>query len=198
MTWESMPVLELLDSFRRDQNPAASELYRRYHQRLLELARRRLDARTKRKEDPEDVVQSVFRSFFRRHSRGELVVQDEDRLFRLLVAITVHKCAKRVRYFRRARRDVKREAHLPGSSDDSTAQGDMIGDEPSPEEALLLLDTVGKLMRGLDSRDREIVELCLQGYTVREIGEKLPVTERKVRILLKQVERRLNRWLTEG
>lgn len=47
------------------------ELVDRYTRRLLELARRQLPERVRRRVDPEDVVQSVYRSFFRRLNDGQ-------------------------------------------------------------------------------------------------------------------------------
>jgi DNA-directed RNA polymerase specialized sigma24 family protein len=46
---------------------AARENFDRFARRLIGLARTRLDRRIRQKIDPEDVVQSVFRSFFTRH-----------------------------------------------------------------------------------------------------------------------------------
>jgi RNA polymerase sigma-70 factor (ECF subfamily) len=53
---------------------AADALFRRYAERLLALARSRLEEAVRRKEDPEDVLQSVFKSFFTRHQDGQFDV----------------------------------------------------------------------------------------------------------------------------
>jgi RNA polymerase sigma-70 factor (ECF subfamily) len=197
MTPESMPIGELLASLRRGDHPAASELFRRYNRRLVGLARQRLDARTRQKVDPEDVVQSVFRSFFRRHDQGQFEVGDDSHLWSLLATIAARKCAHRIRYFRAALRAVQREAPPAGDAGDSTAEIDPAGFEPSAEEPLLLVETVERLMRGLQARDRTLVELCLQGLSVKEVAEQGGVSERKVQLLLQQIQRRLHTWLTE-
>src|SRR5262249_45888213 len=46
------------------QQPAASELFQRYAGRLIALARSRLSTKVSKRVDPEDVVQSAYRSFF--------------------------------------------------------------------------------------------------------------------------------------
>ena len=60
-TWTSLTLLEKV----REGDGAASEaLFARYVERLTSLARSRLSSRLKRRTDPEDIVQSVYRSFF--------------------------------------------------------------------------------------------------------------------------------------
>ncbi len=48
----------------------------RYTQGLLEVARRQLPDRVRRRVDPEDVVQSVYRSFFRRLDAGKFAFEE--------------------------------------------------------------------------------------------------------------------------
>ena len=66
------------------------EVVQRYTQRLLGLARRQLPQRLRQRVDPEDVVQSVYRSFFRRLNEGCFHPRRLP-LFRLLAAMTFHK-----------------------------------------------------------------------------------------------------------
>ena len=53
-----------------DQSAAATEIFQRFARRLIGLARTRLDDRVRSKVDAEDVLQSVFRSFFVRQAVG--------------------------------------------------------------------------------------------------------------------------------
>jgi RNA polymerase sigma-70 factor (ECF subfamily) len=57
------------------------------------------------------------------------------------------------------------------------------GREPTPLEAAVLSETVGQLLAGLDEEERPVLELSLQGYTTREISERLGRAERTVRLL---------------
>ena len=50
---------------------SARQLFCRFASRLIGLARIHLDRRIRQKVDPEDVLQSVYRSFFRRQAEGE-------------------------------------------------------------------------------------------------------------------------------
>src|SRR6266478_2806061 len=80
---------DLMTRLRADDSMAATNLFRRYSRRLIGLARTRLQGEMKRKVDPEDVMQSVFRSFFRRHADGKFELEGWDNLWSLLACITL-------------------------------------------------------------------------------------------------------------
>jgi RNA polymerase sigma-70 factor (ECF subfamily) len=143
--------------------------------------------------DPEDVLQSVFRSFFVRQAEGQFNLGDWDDLWSLLVRITVRKCGRRVAAFCAERRDVRREVR-PDVSDPAAWRGwEAMAQEPAPDEVVCLTDMVESLMRGLDPTQREILLLRLQGHTVPEISGKVGRTERTVHRVLSQVRERLKR-----
>ena len=89
------------------------ELVDRYTARLLALARRELPDRVRQRVDPEDLVQSVYRSFFQRLSEGRFSFADSGDLWRLLAAMTFQRVRKAVRFHQQQRRDVRREQRLP-------------------------------------------------------------------------------------
>jgi RNA polymerase sigma-70 factor (ECF subfamily) len=157
----------LLERLRKKEQEAATDLFQRFAQRLIALARTRLKRLPRQKEDPEDVVQSVFRSFFQRHSEGQLDLRSWDGLWALLTLITLRKCGHRIEYFLAERRNVRREVDSPSSRDSWTSwQG--IARDPTPSEAIVLAETIERLLEGLDDRDRQIIEYRLQGYEVPE------------------------------
>ena len=86
---------------------AAAEVFRRFTHRLIGLARSRLDHLIRRKVDPEDILQSVYRTFFRRYARGAFDLESWDGLWGMLTVITVRKCDYRRKFFRAACRDVQ-------------------------------------------------------------------------------------------
>lgn len=122
--------------------------------------------------DPEDVIQSVCRSFFHRHRAGQFHVADWDSLWHLLAQITVCKCINQME--RWATR--KRAVHLERPLADPPA-----GREPSPDEAAILTETLENLMQRLPSREREILTLHLQGRDAAEIAEDVGRSRRTVR-----------------
>src|SRR5687767_9950515 len=106
MTTPDPSIEELLNRLRNGDETAAEECFQRFAQRLILLARTRLNSSIRQKTDPEDVVQSVFRSFFLRTTRGDYEIESWGGIWRMLVVITLRKCGHRVDYFRSERRNI--------------------------------------------------------------------------------------------
>ena len=179
---------DIMARLRAGDNDAATQVFNRFANRLIELARRRLDPQIRQKLDPEDVLQSVFKSFFVRHRDGQFEPTGWNNLWTLLTVIAVRKCADRVVFFRAARRNIGRES---APDDESSASSRFFDRQPTPDEADAVADTVEHIMRGLDDRDREILTLRLQGRLVGEIAADMGCAERTVRRVLEHVKRRL-------
>src|SRR5215472_14377024 len=94
---------------RRGDDQAAAAVFQRFAHKLIHLAREHIQAKLRHKVDPEDIVQSVFRSFFTRYGAGEFEVSTWNDLWGLLTLITLRKCVNRVEYFQAQCRDVGRE-----------------------------------------------------------------------------------------
>lgn len=178
---------------RRRKRPALDELgLQRYGQRLIALARKRLDRRLRGKVDPEDVLQSVFRSFCRRHAEGKWNLADESALWPLLVRITLRKCNRRLEHFFAARRDVRRE-------EEASAVQAAIDPKPTPEEASILAEAAETVMKRLGNDvKRRIFELSLQGYSVVEISEQVGYYERGVERVRAEIRTLLQAMINEG
>src|SRR5262245_45829842 len=79
---------DLMARLRTGDNDAATRVFNQYSNRLIALARRRLDPQILQKVDPEDVLQSVFRSFFRCQAAGQMDdLESWDNLWGMLVVI---------------------------------------------------------------------------------------------------------------
>jgi RNA polymerase sigma-70 factor (ECF subfamily) len=176
---------------------AARELFRRFTGQLIALARRRVEGGLRHKVDPEDVVQSAYKSFFARYRDAKLEMGNWDGLWGLLTVITLRKCSERFAYHRAARRDAARDLPAP-ATEEGAAWLEPLGREPTPLEAAELCETVDRLLAGLDEDERVVVELSLQGYTTREISDQLGRAERTVRLLREGVRKRLERMQREG
>ena len=105
----AMPAIpsedEFLDRVNRGNPSVAAELDCRYRQRLCGLVQAAMDGNIRRREDPEDVVQTVLRTYFRRAALGEFHIADSSDLWALLAKITRRKILKRVEYHHAAKRD---------------------------------------------------------------------------------------------
>jgi RNA polymerase sigma-70 factor (ECF subfamily) len=181
----------------RAGDDAASAVFHRFARRLIGLARSHVDSWLQHKVDPEDIVQSVYESFFRRHQEELLEVKSWDSLWSLLTLITVRKCLKRIEYLQAERRDVRREVGI-GGGDDSGPCWQMLDREPSPEEAVLLAETVEQVLRDFDAEDRPVIELSFQGCSTEEIGKRLNRAERSVRRLRERARGLLEDMLGNG
>ena len=184
----------LMARLRTGDNDAAAQVFHRFAGRLIGLAQTRLDPQVRRKVDPEDVMQSVFRSFFTRQAAGQWPeLETWDSLWGLLVVITLRKCGRRLEYFHAACRDIQREVSGEPAADQSGSGWEASADEPTPAEAALLSDTVEHLMNRLEGRHRQILALSLQGYQPAEISAEVGCTERTVYRVLERVREWLER-----
>src|SRR4051812_33315367 len=95
---------EFLAHLHSGDDAAAQELFGRFAHQLIALARQHIDGRLRHKVDPEDVVQSAYKSFFFRYGEGKLEGVNWNSLWGLLTLITVRKCAERAAYHRAERR----------------------------------------------------------------------------------------------
>jgi RNA polymerase sigma-70 factor (ECF subfamily) len=172
---------------------AAGELFGRYAVRLIALARSRLSAKLATRVDPEDIVQSAYRSFFTNARAGHYDVQSGQDLWQLLVTITLHKILDQAEHFAAQKRDVRREQNF-GSEDSLLGlQAHLASREPSPVEAVALVEEVEQAMRRLEPRQRRMLELRLQGFSIEEIAATMQRSEGTVRRALADIRQELQR-----
>jgi RNA polymerase sigma-70 factor (ECF subfamily) len=169
---------ELMGHLRSGSPDAAAAIFSLSEKRLLALARKNLDSRFRRKLDPDDIVQSVYKSFFAGCADGEFNFESWDSIWATLALMTVRKCRNMIEHLRAARRDVSREdacyrSWLAASAPDVQ--------QPTPSEVIMLAESVDRLTSGVDKRQREVISLTLQGFSVAEISSMLGRAERSVR-----------------
>jgi RNA polymerase sigma-70 factor (ECF subfamily) len=189
---------DLMARLKAGDQDAATEIFHQFAHRLIGLARSRLDRFLRQKIDPEDVMQSVFRSFFVRQAKGEFDLLNWDSLWSLLTVITLRKCGHRVDYFRADCRDVRRESPNRALPDDSVLSWQAIAREPTPSEAVQLTETLEHVLRDFNEREREIISLSLQGYSPEEIVPQVGRTERTIYRVLERLKRKLRRLQSES
>ena len=180
----------LIDQLQAGDNTAAAEVFNRFGRRILGLARRQLHSSLRSKVDPEDVLQSVFRSFFSRQRTGRFAIENWDSLWGILMVMTLRKCRRRIAYYRARRRDAQREKSWE-EKPDADVDPALFAREPTPSEAAILIDIVGRLMAGLPEEDRAILTLHLQGCTIAEIKAQTGRAMRTIRRILARIRRQL-------
>src|SRR5947209_6935725 len=109
---------DFVADLRAGNESAARELFDRYCERLMRLARRRIGQRMLARVDPEDVIQSAFRTFFVHIRNDEFTFDSANDMFKLLVRLTVRKTLRQIAYHRAAKRNPEKEAESPDPDHD--------------------------------------------------------------------------------
>jgi RNA polymerase sigma factor (sigma-70 family) len=162
-----------------------SALVDRYARRLLAVARVELPNSIRSRVDPEDIIQSVFRSFFARLQGGQFRFDGSLDLWRLLAAMTFNKSRNAATFHLRDRRDARRDRPLEADQLlDSAAR------EPTPADLVALNDCLHSLLAGLPERHRTIVLARLAGETIDAIAQSVQRCRRTVLRVLASVEDR--------
>jgi RNA polymerase sigma-70 factor (ECF subfamily) len=180
---EGRALLQLLGT---GDEEAARQVVDRYLDRLVGLARQRLSQRLASRVDPEDVVQSVFRTFFGRVKAGRFHLEDQDDLCKLLMRITVHKVLRQVEYHTANKRNPNLETEQGNRSQERLTE--LLDREPSPEAAVAFIDHLESLLKKMRPQDRQILEMRMQGYSNEEIATKLDIKhDRTIRRVFERI-----------
>jgi DNA-directed RNA polymerase specialized sigma24 family protein len=156
---------------------AAQQLWERYFEKLVILARRKLRGAPRRAKDEEDVALSVFDSLFQGTEEGRFPrLDDRHDLWRLLVHLTAQKAADQVRHELRQKRDCRRNV----SVDEESLDG-ILGREPTADFAAQVVEECQWLLARLDNAKlREVAVWKMEGYTNQEIAAKHHCVTRSV------------------
>jgi RNA polymerase sigma factor (sigma-70 family) len=182
----------------RSDDPALREVaarlvWGRYFRELLALARNHLSTRIRCREDEEDVLQSMYKSFCIRQRRGDFDLANRDELWNLLVRITLRKARNTAHRHLQGKRDVRREDAEAAVNDPRSEPADTILDQidsdgPTPAEAALLNEALERRFQMLKDPDlRQIALWKLEGYTNPEIAAQLDCTVRTVERKLERI-----------
>jgi RNA polymerase sigma-70 factor (ECF subfamily) len=181
----------LLRRFRGGQPDAATDLYLRYAERLRALAAGQCAPDLAPRMDPDDIVQSVFRTFFRRAARGQYDVPEGGDLWKLFMIIALHKIRSAATFHRAAKRDVRTTT---GLTDGSTGQHLAAPDEMALSTLRMVID---ELLGALTPSMRAIVELRVEGHEVEEIARRTQRSRRSVERALHEFRLRLSPLIRE-
>jgi len=179
---ESEPIRDVLHRWRAGDETAADEIYQRYAKRLLRVAERLIDRRLLVRFDADDVVQSVFRTFFGRLARGEYSFDHSGAVWQLLVRITINKVRKNAERHRAGKRNPAYEIRL---------SEEVISRDPTPEAEAILADELERLLDEFAPAEHEIVHLCVVGAPLRNIVDAVGCSQWTVR----RVRKRLRSYL---
>ena len=194
-------IKDLVDRAHEGDADALNDLFARYHQTMVEVARRKLGPRLRLKEDPVDLAQTTFREATRDFDRYEY--QGQGSLLRWLVQILQNKIRDKAEFYSAGKRDLSKERAMDGGASKD-------GDEPTPmdfvsgdlsvtkvvqrdENFELLRESLGELSP--DHR-KAISLVFFEGLQLREAGKRMGgKSEDAVRMMLRRAEDKLGEKL---
>jgi DNA-directed RNA polymerase specialized sigma24 family protein len=196
-------ITRWLDGLKSGEPDAADAIWRRYYQRVVAVARRRLQAGPHQAvEDGEDVALSAFQVLYAGAARGQFDrLRDRTELWKLLAAIAAKKVLQHRRWHGRLKRggQVDRASAPYQEHGDADAEADVLAliadNAPTPDVALILRERLQELLDALpDAIHRRIAEWHIEGVSntliARDLGCAVRTVERKienVRLIWEQI-----------
>jgi RNA polymerase sigma factor (sigma-70 family) len=163
---------------------AARQLWQRYFQRMVGLARQRLQGAPRAPDSAEDVALSAFASFCKAaEARRFPRLDDRDSLWRLLMQLTARKAAHLRRDQGRQKRGGARAA--AGGPEEAVLLEQVLSRAPTPDDAAQVAEEFQRLLQLLDDEVlQDVAVFLMEGYTVKEIGARLNCSRRSVSRML--------------
>jgi RNA polymerase sigma-70 factor (ECF subfamily) len=189
MTEPNSSDRSLVMRLRNGEDDAATEFYERYVKRLFGLVHQQMADHLRACVQPEDIVQSVFKSVFRGLTSGDYDAPQSGSLWHLIAIVAVHKVRKNARNRMASKRDDRRTQPLDALEDSA-----LVG-SASPKEFEV---AIREAIEGLKPLEQEVVMLRVQGLTVEEISNKLQRSRRGIERNLHTIREKLIQVLDDG
>ena len=192
---------QLVDQAHEGDVGALNQLFQRYHQVMVEVARRKLGPRLRLKEDPDDLAQTTFREATRdfQHFR----YQGEGSLLRWLIQILQNKIRDKAEFYSAGKRDLSRERTIesPDLGDSSSGGGMDFSSADLTVTQMVSRDENFEILResleDLSEEHRMAITLVFfEGCSLRQAGERMGgKSEDAVRMMLRRAEAKLGERL---
>jgi RNA polymerase sigma-70 factor (ECF subfamily) len=141
----------------------------------------------------DDIVQSVFGSFFRGASQGFYDLPEGEELWRLFLVIALNKIRARARYHHAACRDARKTA----GAEIYTFTLENVAARSDDAERLLAL-VVEDALEQLPEAQRAVIRLRIEGHDVTEISRRIGRSQRSTERLLQEARQKLAVLLSES
>ncbi len=163
---------------------ATWELIETYGPHIQRVVRRRLNQKMRSKFDSLDFVQMVWASFFAEREKMAAFSEPDD-LIRYLATLAQRKLIQESRRrLQGQKHNVGRERALVAETEDETTY---VRKSDTPSQIVMAKDRLEVMMRERSERDRQVVDLRMQGLTFVEIGTKLGIHERTAREVIEKL-----------
>jgi len=187
----------LLQRVRLGDDEALAELAQRYEAEVRLTARACLGRALRCHLDSVDLVQSVHFTLLDGLRRNKFIIACPKQLVGLAVTLARRKVARHWRKLKRQRRTEEVET----SDGDVGMLATLPSTEADPAQSAQDADLLAQLCRQLDAKDRQLVELRLQGCSTAEAARRLGLDPDVLRVRLSRLRKRLresglvNGWL---
>jgi RNA polymerase sigma factor (sigma-70 family) len=198
---EDDPVTQWIEGLKAGDEAAVADLWGRYFDRLVQLARQRLGTTPRRVADEEDVAVSVFRCLCAGAEHGRLAeISDRGDLWRVLVTMTLRKTIDQQRRLagkKRGSGKVRGESVFVRRGEEGSPGLQQFSDGiPTPQMMVIIEEEGQRLLEALDDETLKQVALWkLEGFTNDEIAGKLGLTTRSVERKLQRIREKWSQVL---
>jgi RNA polymerase sigma factor (sigma-70 family) len=178
----------LLNRYRSGCEDAARALYERYAARVRAVARSHCSGDLAARVDAEDIVQSVFRSFFHAAKGKRYDLPTGNSLWKTLLVIALNKIRNQRAHHHAAKRDTR-----------LTVGGDALEHgHPGDESEAFVRAVVDDILGRFGPPHRAMLELRLQGHEVAGIATATGRSKRTVERALQECRAQLETLLHES
>jgi RNA polymerase sigma-70 factor (ECF subfamily) len=199
--FENDETAKLVARAKAGDTDALNDLFTRYHQLMVEVARRRIGPRLRSKEEPDDLAQTTFREATRDFANYEY--RGESSLVRWLMQILQNKIRDKAEFYSASKRDLSRERTMDAAPE--TEPESMPALEPQSTDLSVTMqvqrvenyDHLRKALAELSPEHREAIALVFfQGMQLKDAGALMGgKSEDAVRMMLRRAEARLHEIL---
>ena len=192
-------VSHWIDLVKAGDSEAANRIWQHYFDRLVRSVRQKLFGQNRAVSDEEDIVLSVFESFYDAAENGRFPdLSDRDDLWKLLLQMSARKIVDKRRHDQRQRRGGDLRIQSLDGGEDSDEVIEAIGDDPSPEMVVMLQESVEQIFSHLGvGQLRDLAGAKLEGYSNAELAQRFDCSERTIERRLHLIREKLQQELFE-
>jgi RNA polymerase sigma-70 factor (ECF subfamily) len=155
------------------------------------LARKQKSPELARRVDDDDIVQSVFGSFFRKVKLGVYNAPAGEELWHLFMVLTLNKVRSKGVYHRAAKRDVRVTSGAEGIDRSATVLA------TDSQACDLLRMAIDEALERLPKEHEQVIRLRMEGHEVGEIARAVVRSKRSVERILQEGRDRLGKLLDD-
>ncbi len=189
-------ITDFLKRIQAGDEGAARELLQRFEAEVRLVVRRQLPRLLRSRFDSLDFLQSVWGSFFRRMRTSPTEFEDSRHLVAFLARAAKNKVIDEYRRAASHKHNMHREEPLWA---DGNRPREVAGSNDTPSEVAEAHEALVRMRELVPEEKRSILELKAEGYSSKDIGEKLGISERTVQRVLEELRRRMEtEWESPG